>query len=247
MSNKRPAVVLTYHRLTDEKTAKSKFHDLPFDRFRKQMQMVAERTQANTTPLNICISFDDGTCDHLAAGDLLSELGLTGTFFIIAGRLGQEGYLTRDQVRHLAQNGHRIGSHTVSHPHLTKLNSTDLDDELNISKRLLENLTGQTVDWLAPPGGIYNQAVVDRAMELGYSVVRTMEWGYADWPLKGRTPCFPILPMTTSEAFKNTLDGEASVWPYVVKTYLKKVVPEAMFGKLRDRLSKFQRITQKPI
>ena len=90
MPHKPHAVVLTYHRLPDAKMANAKFHDLPFDRFRMQMEMVAERALSGTPAPNVCITFDDGRSDHMKAGNLLSELGLTGTFFIITGRLGQE-------------------------------------------------------------------------------------------------------------------------------------------------------------
>jgi len=249
MSHKHYAVVLTYHRLLDAKMANAKFHELPFDRFRKQMEVVAARAHSNTTAPNVSITFDDGTSDHLAAGNLLSELGLTGTFFIITGRLGQEGYLTRDQVLHLARKGHRIGSHTVSHPHLTKLSMAELDKELITSKRFLEDLTHQTIDWLAPPGGIYNRTVLERerALALGYSVFRTMEWGYADGPLKGLTPCFPVLAVSHPDSFLRILDGEASVWPYVVKTYLKKFIGEVMYSKLRNQFSDFQQTIRKLI
>lgn len=247
MPHKPHAVVLTYHRLPDAKMANAKFHDLPFDRFRMQMEMIAERALSDTTAPNVCITFDDGRSDHMKAGNLLSELGLTGTFFIITGRLGQEGYLTRDQVLQLAQKGHRIGSHSVSHRHLTKLTKAELDKELISSKKFLEDLTYQPIDWLAPPGGVYNSTVLDRALALGYSVFRTMEWGYTDWPLQGRTSCFPVLAMSHPDSFDHILDGKASVWPFVAKTYLRKFIGEGMYGKLRDQLSNFTQAIRKPI
>ena len=234
------AIVLTYHRLPDAKMANSKFHDLPFNDFRNQMETIVSRGLPNTSSPNICISFDDGTSDHLRAGNLLSELGLTGTFFIITGKLGKKGYLTPEQVQQLARKGHRIGSHTVSHPHLTKLSVDELDKELISSKLYLEELTNQTVDWLAPPGGIYNQIVLDRAQALGYSVVRTMEWGYPNWPLQGRTPCFPVLAQSNPDNFEKILDGKASVLPYTIKTYIKKLLGDNLYGKFRDKLSAFQ-------
>jgi peptidoglycan/xylan/chitin deacetylase (PgdA/CDA1 family) len=240
MSHKSQAVVLTYHRVPEGNSGKSKFHDLPFDHFRKQMEEVAGRAQSKGTKPNVCITFDDGTSDHFRAGNLLSELGLTGTFFIVTGKVGKEGYLSRDQVVQLAQKGHRIGSHTVSHPHLTKLSAAELDKELIASKLFLEELTLQTVDWLAPPGGIYNQLVLERAHALGYSVVRTMEWGYPDWPFQGRIPCFPVLPVSRPDAFGRILDGNASVWPFVVKNGLKSLIGDVMYNKLRNKLSRFQ-------
>jgi len=228
------AVVLTYHRIPAEIGKNSKFYDLPLDDFKAQMKIVAEQKQS--TP-EVCITFDDGTSDHLAVGDLLHDLGLSGTFFIITGRLGQRGYLTQDQVLHLARQGHRIASHTVSHPHLSKLSVAELDEELITSKQFLEDLTHQTVDWFAPPGGIYNGVVLDRALALGYSVFRTMEWGYVKASLKGRTPCIPILPSCNSDSFRRILDGKASLWPYAVKETLKKVVGDEKYHKIRSFLS----------
>lgn len=239
------AVVLTYHRVLNTMGANAKFHDLPCDRFRMQMEIVAARALSNTTAPKVCITFDDGTSDHLEVGNLLSELSLTGTFFIITDQLGQEGYLTRDEVLHLAQKGHRIGSHSVTHHHLTKMSMAELDKKLIASKQILEDLTNQTVDWLAPPGGLYNRVVLDRALALGYSVIRTMEWGYTDWPHRGRTPCFPILAISHPDSFQRILEGKASVLPYVVKTYLKKVVGEKMYGKLRQQFWKIQQTTWK--
>ena len=247
MSQKPHAVVLTYHRLPDAKMPNPKFHDLPFDRFRKQMETVAARNLLNPSEPKICISFDDGRSDHLKAGYLLSELGLTGTFFIITGRLGQNGYLTRDQVLQLAEMGHRIGSHSVRHRHLTELSTSELDEELITSKKFLEDLTHQTIDWFAPPGGVYNRTVLERALALGYSVFRTMEWGYTDWPLQGRTPCFPILAISHPDSFGHILEGRASVWPFVIKTYFKKFMGEAIYSKLRDRFSDFQQAIRKSI
>jgi len=231
------AVVLTYHRVPDAKLAKTKFHDLPFDRFRKQMEMVAARSRSSATGPSVCITLDDGTCDHMAAGDLLNELGLKGTFFIITERLGRKNCLTHDQVTQLARQGHRIGSHTVSHCHLTKLNRAELDEELIKSKQILEDLTGNTIDWLALPGGMYNPFVLNRAFALGYSVFRTMDWGYADWPLRGQTPCFPILAINHPAFFQRILDGNAPVWPYMIKTYIKKVIGEIMYNRLRNQFS----------
>jgi peptidoglycan/xylan/chitin deacetylase (PgdA/CDA1 family) len=237
MSHKPQAVVLTYHRILDAKTASARFHDLSFDCFRKQMEVIAARALSHPTAPKVYITFDNCPRGHFEAGNLLSELGLTGTFFITTGRFGQEGYLTRDQVLKLARNGHRIGSHTVSRPHLTKVSMAELDHELITSKKVLEDLTGQTIDWLAPQGGIYNSTVLERAFELGYSVVRTMEWGYADLPLQGRITCFPVLAISHPDSFVRILDGKASVWPYVAKTYLKKFIGEAIYSKLRDRIA----------
>lgn len=242
MSPKRDAVVITYHRLPAKKLAKAKFHDLSFDRFKAQMELVVERVHSSVSTPNVCIAFHDGTKDHLAAGKLLSELGLTGTFFIVTGWLGQEGYLTREDVKELARLGHRIGSHTDTHPNLSTLSQDELDKELIDSRRILEDITDQSIDWLAPPGGMYNRNVLEHADAQGYFVFMTMEWGYADWPLKGRTSCFPVLAISHPDTFQRILDGKASVWPYVAKSYFKKIFGEKdMYSNIRNQSSRLLR------
>lgn len=61
-----------------------------------------------------------------------------------------------------------IGSHTVTHPFLANLKKHDLLNELESSKRTLENLTGKPVDYIAYPSGSYNSEVIDASKDVGY-------------------------------------------------------------------------------
>ena len=88
----------------------------------------------------VFLTFDDGTADHRRAADLLSTHSLTGTFFVITGRLGSPGYLSEEDVRSIAAQGHRIASHSVTHRHLTLLNAAELTEELVASRERLEAL-----------------------------------------------------------------------------------------------------------
>src|SRR3954467_1757965 len=68
-------------------------------------------TEAARNP-SIQLSFDDGNAsDASVALPALVARGLTATFFVIAGRLGQPGSLTVGDVRALADAGMTIGSH----------------------------------------------------------------------------------------------------------------------------------------
>ena len=229
----KKAVVLTYHRVPSGLST-AKFHDVPFDQFKEQMTLIAQREAASP---NTYITFDDGTDDHAVAGALLHEMGLRGVFFIITGRLDQKGYLTSQQVVHLARQGHRIGSHGISHRHFPSLDSSELDEELASSKSFLEELTGTTVDWIAPPGGVYNRTVLERALQLGYRVFRTMDWGYSSLPLSGRVVCLPVFRKYDLTAFERILDGKAPLWRYKAKNILKVVLGERIYIGMRDRFT----------
>lgn len=63
-----------------------------------------------------------------------------------------------------------IGSHTISHPFLTRCDSHEVERELRESKRTLEGITGQSVDLFAYPTGDYDLRVAEAVHLAGYRV-----------------------------------------------------------------------------
>jgi len=61
-----------------------------------------------------------------------------------------------------------IGSHTVSHPYLTKCTHQQVTDELISSRNYIKSMTGQKVDLLAYPSGDYDRHVAETAKRVGY-------------------------------------------------------------------------------
>lgn len=234
------SAVLNYHRVVPDGT-ESKFHDLSRSRFRSQMELLAARARGIKDggiilqdALVTYLTFDDGTPDHVYVGDTLADLGLVGVFFLITGRLDSPASLTSASVRDLRSAGHRIGSHSVSHDHLTKMTDDGLWGELVDSRRQLEEIVGEPVDWLAPPGGHSDQRVTDTAERVGYKVVRTMEWGYATLPPHGVTPTLPVLSSYNRDQFTSLIEGRAPLWRYRLKERLKGVLGEERYVRVRD-------------
>jgi peptidoglycan/xylan/chitin deacetylase (PgdA/CDA1 family) len=64
-----------------------------------------------------------------------------------------------DELREQAARGVAIGSHAVSHPHLTTLSEGDLRRELNESKDEIEDRLGRPCEDLAYPYGEHDQRV----------------------------------------------------------------------------------------
>lgn len=78
-----------------------------------------------------------------------------------------------DQVREMAAAGMELGSHTVSHPILSRVNASALRYELVESKRELEERLGRSICALAYPVGgnfAFNREVEEAAREAGYDV-----------------------------------------------------------------------------
>jgi peptidoglycan/xylan/chitin deacetylase (PgdA/CDA1 family) len=73
-----------------------------------------------------------------------------------------------DGLRALAERGVEIGSHTVSHPHLTELAESELDRELRESRERVESELGRPCRFLAFPYGEHDARVRAATQRAGY-------------------------------------------------------------------------------
>lgn len=64
-------------------------------------------------------------------------------YFQNEAHVAQDFYMTREELSHMSQLGMVIGSHTVSHPVMSKLSEEDQDWEIKSSFELLESVIGQ--------------------------------------------------------------------------------------------------------
>ena len=134
---------------------------------------------------DVRITFDDGNASDLHHGlPALTERGLTGTFFVVAGRLGEPGFLDADDVRTLAAEGMTIGCHGMRHRPWRGLDARALHEELVAAKRVLEDVVGHPVTEAACPFGAYDRRVLAALRRSGYQHVYTSDRGHArptDW------------------------------------------------------------------
>ena len=125
----------------------------------------------NYNELNISLTFDDGYTDNLLyAAPILVENEIPFTVFVATDYIENENScMTKHQLIELSKlSGVTIGSHTKSHPHLTKLNDFDLKKELDYSKFFIEDLIGLKVNSIAYPFGDVNQRVASEVEKVGY-------------------------------------------------------------------------------
>jgi peptidoglycan/xylan/chitin deacetylase (PgdA/CDA1 family) len=73
-----------------------------------------------------------------------------------------------DELREQAARGIAIGSHAVSHPHLTTLSEDELRRELNESREEIEDRLGRPCEDLAYPYGEHDERVRAAARAAGY-------------------------------------------------------------------------------
>jgi peptidoglycan/xylan/chitin deacetylase (PgdA/CDA1 family) len=120
---------------------------------------------------NIVLTFDDGYEDfYTNVYPLLKKYNYKATLYIIINALDKKGYLTRAQVRELADSGLvEIASHTFNHPDLRKLKDKDIKFEIAASKKILEAISGKPVLSFAYPFGLYKPEFFDIASTTGYT------------------------------------------------------------------------------
>ena len=132
-------------------------------------KMVRENKLPSKT---IAITFDDGYEDnYVNAYPVLKGLGLPAVIFIIPAMIGNDGYLTWDQVVEMSESGIiTIGSHTMTHSWLPGQPEQRLDSEIRDSKRAIEShLNKETTAFSYPLGG-FNQNVRDKVIKAGYKI-----------------------------------------------------------------------------
>ncbi len=85
--------------------------------------------------------------------------------------------LTWSEIREMRDSGLvSFGTHTVSHPILTKISEDDARQEIILSKETLEKQLNEKVKFMAYPNGRendYNSATIDIVRESGYEMAFT--------------------------------------------------------------------------
>jgi peptidoglycan/xylan/chitin deacetylase (PgdA/CDA1 family) len=210
-TNGRPgARVLTFHRIGDVAAGRYQVSWRAFSRLLDLIVDLRIAVSAELDPAAACaaaavLTFDDGTQDHLHVGEELARRSLPGVFFIPSAKLDQAGRLRRSDLGTLRAQGHVVGSHGVRHVPL--LDERIVRSELRESKAWLEDILGEEVLYLAPPGGLYRKNLVDEVRESGYGAARSLAFGvYDSGAQRWRIPS-----LTVTEAMLNHAWIEAAL------------------------------------
>jgi len=132
----------------------------------------------------VTFTFDDGKVSNYdVARPILNAAGLKGTFYLVTHYLSDTPtqFMSILQMFNLFDEGHEIGSHSQSHPHLPALSDKRLEQEVAGS---LDDFIGygftQPVETFCYPYGEYDANVVQTVVDAGYRGARTVNDGYND-------------------------------------------------------------------
>lgn len=129
----------------------------------------------------IILTFDDtNNSDYEIVYPELIKRGYSGVFFTIGKKAAQA--IWSDRLRLMSEGGMEIMDHSMTHKYLgggpdtggarTNLwTDKDLQYEFIDSKKIIENITGKKVEFLAWPGDSYTKEMVDYVKSVGYKGV----------------------------------------------------------------------------
>lgn len=143
-----------------------------------QSQVFGPVLIAGSNPQEAALTFDDGPNGDttLRLLDILAHHKAPATFFLI-GRFVQQQPAV---VRAIAQAGHLIGNHTMTHPWLHMQTASRIRREMADCNHVLEDTLGGPVRFFRPPHGSRRPFVLRYARQLGLT---TVNWNIIpeDW------------------------------------------------------------------
>jgi peptidoglycan/xylan/chitin deacetylase (PgdA/CDA1 family) len=142
------------------------------------------------------VTFDDAFRSAATVFPALERLGVTVQIFVctryalvgapltipeLAGDDPEQlATMNWDELREHAARGIAIGSHAVSHPHLTTLPEDELRRELNESKQEIEDRLGRPCEDFAYPYGEHDGRVRAATQAAGYARAYALRGSRAD-------------------------------------------------------------------
>lgn len=186
--------VMMYHSISVAQNDREYANSVSPDRFQYQMDFLRkhgyrvlsldEYVEGRRAGNNFCcksavITFDDGLENNYThAAPILRAYGFPAAFFVAADFSEREGYLNWEQIKELSRGGITIGSHTANHIYLPGVDRQTRIREITESKKILENVLGKTVHYLAYPIGGFNEEIKKIVREAGYKAAFATNRGY---------------------------------------------------------------------
>jgi peptidoglycan-N-acetylmuramic acid deacetylase len=136
----------------------------------------------SSKPKALYLTFDEGYENGYTASilDTLKKCGVPAAFFIT----GPYAKTETELVQRMIDEGHTLGNHTVNHPNLPKLSSSEkMIKELDDLNSIVTEKYGVEMKYMRPPEGEWSERLLAAAQSAGY---KTILWSFAyrDWDTK---------------------------------------------------------------
>ncbi|MGC5771324.1 polysaccharide deacetylase family protein [Paenibacillus pabuli] len=173
----------------------------------------------------IALTFDDGpdpvqTPQILA---LLQQYQAKGTFFV----LGKWAEKFPELIQQEQREGHEIANHTYAHTYAVRSTRADKYSlEMNAAEKSIVEAGAERPLLFRPPGGYYNDMVIQVAKQQGYTIVL---WS---WHQDTRDWASPGVSAIVNKVLKNARNGDIVLFHDKVEgksqtvTALKTILPK---------------------
>lgn len=130
--------------------------------------LVIRLASGNAAYREVALTFDDGPHPVYTSKilSILQHYRIRATFFMV-------GYMANRNphwAKQVAQLGNEIGNHTYDHFRLTSLPDDEIVYQIKQTQDVLYQITGRYPRFIRPPGGRYDQMVLQRLADNGLAV-----------------------------------------------------------------------------
>ncbi len=187
--SKKQVPVLCYHHIREPKPGQSetlKSYSVSPSQFAEQMKALKDSGYETILPDQlyehlvhdaalpakpVMLTFDDTDEEQFSIGETeMKKYGFKGVYFIMTISINRPRYMSKEQLKQLADSGNVVEAHTWDHHMVTKYQGADWDTQLVKPTRQLEAITGKPVKYFAYPFGLWNQAAIPELKSRGYKM-----------------------------------------------------------------------------
>ncbi|MEO6814463.1 MAG: polysaccharide deacetylase family protein [Ginsengibacter sp.] len=186
---KRQVPVLCYHHIREPKPGQSetfKSYSVSPSQFAQQMKALKDSGYetvlpnqlydylvhgAKLPPKPVMLTFDDTDEEQYSIGwTEMQKYGFKGVYFIMTISINRPRYMSKEQLKDLADKGNAVESHTWDHHMVTKYQGEDWDKQFVKPRKTIEDITGKPATYFAYPFGLWNQAAIPELKKAGFKM-----------------------------------------------------------------------------
>jgi peptidoglycan/xylan/chitin deacetylase (PgdA/CDA1 family) len=189
MLAKKQVPVLCYHHIREPRPGDGemmKTYSVSPEQFAEQMKALKDSGYETILPEQlynylvhgaslpakpIILSFDDTDEEQFTIGAKeMEKYGFKGVFFIMTISINRPRYMSKEQLKQLADSGNAVEAHTWDHHMVTKYQGDDWDKQLVQPMKKVEDITGKPAKYFAYPFGLWNRAAFPELKKAGYKM-----------------------------------------------------------------------------
>lgn len=186
---KKQVPVLCYHHIRDPKPGQSetmKSYSVSPAQFAQQMKALKDSGYETILPIQlynylvhdgplppkpVMLTFDDTDEEQFTVGNTeMKKYGFKGVFFIMTISINRPRYMTKAQLKELADEGNAVESHTWDHHMVTKYQGDDWEKQFVKPRKTIEDITGKAATYFAYPYGLWNKAAIPELKKAGFKM-----------------------------------------------------------------------------